>query len=83
MTELKLCKDCKHYKKAWFEHLTGDGDRFDTCHNPVLNENLVTGKVKGGLFCDALRRSYGRCAEEGRYFEPKKNFTNTIFLWKL
>ena len=39
MTDIKLCKDCKWYKKDWFEHLTGGGDRFDTCYNPVLSEN--------------------------------------------
>lgn len=70
MTEpIKLCKDCKHYRKNWVEHLTGSGDRFDTCHNPVLCENLVTGKVKGGHFCDVMRRPYGRCGVEGKYYE--------------
>jgi hypothetical protein len=72
MTDLKLCKDCKHYKKNWFEHLTGGGDRFDMCLNPVVSGNLVTGKVKGGRFCDMMRLSYGKCGEEGKYFEPKR-----------
>jgi len=66
MTDLKLCKDCKWYKKDWFEHLTGGGDRFDLCFNPVLSENLVTGKVKGGRFGDIMRRHYGRCSPEGK-----------------
>ena len=73
MTELiKLCKDCKHYKRDWFEHLTYGGDRFDMCLNPVVSGNLVTGKVKGGRFCDMMRSSYGRCGEEGKYFEAQK-----------
>ena len=73
MNDLKLCKDCKWYKKSWVEHLTGGGDRFDTCHNPVLSGNLVTGKVKGGHFCDMMRRNYGRgCGEEGKYWEARK-----------
>jgi len=69
MTDLKLCKDCKWYKKDWFEHLTYGGDRFDTCHNPVVSGNLVTGKVKGGRFCDMMRLPYGRCGNEGKYWE--------------
>ena len=73
MTEpIRLCCDCRFYKKDWFEHLTGGGDRFDLCYNPVLSENLVTGKVKGGHFCDIMRRPYGRCCEEGKYWEARK-----------
>jgi len=72
MTDLKLCKDCKWYKKDWFEHLTYGGDRFDMCRNPVVSGNLVTGKVKGGRFCDMMRLSYGRCGEEGKYWEARK-----------
>ena len=72
MTDLKLCKDCKHYKKDWFEHLAGGGDRFDICHNTVLSGNLVTGKVKGGHFCDIMRRNYAGCGEEGKYWEARK-----------
>lgn len=72
MTDLKLCKDCKHYKKDWFEHLTGGGDRFDICHNPVLSGNLVTGKVKGGLFCDMMRLEWGKCGPYGKYWEARK-----------
>lgn len=71
MTEpIKLCKDCKHYKKDWFEHLTSMGDRFDTCHNPVLSENLVTGKSNGG-YCDTMRKFHG-CGMEGKYWEARK-----------
>jgi hypothetical protein len=72
MTDLKLCKDCKWYKKSWFEHLTGMGDGYDTCLNPVLSNNLVTGKVKGGRFCENMRRCYGNCGPEGRYWEARK-----------
>ena len=71
VTDLKLCKDCKWYKKDWFEHLTGGGDRFDMCLNPVLSENLVTGKVKGGRFCDMMRKTHGGCGEEGKYWEAR------------
>ena len=72
MTELRLCKDCKWYKKDWFEHLTGGGDRFDTCHSLVASGNLVTGKVKGGLFCDMMRLEWGKCGPDGRFWEARK-----------
>jgi hypothetical protein len=72
MTDLKLCKDCKHYKKNWFEHLTGGGDRFDMCLNPVVSGNLVTGKVKGGRFCDMMRLEWGKCGPYGKYWEARK-----------
>jgi len=73
MTDLKLCKDCKWYKKNLLEHLlTFGGDRFDTCHNPVLSRNLVTGKSNGGHFCDIMRKTYGGCGKEGKYWEARK-----------
>ena len=69
MTELRLCKDCKWYKKSWFEHLTGMGDKLDMCHHPILNENLVTGK-SNGRFCDMMR--FCKCGPEGKYWEARK-----------
>ncbi len=71
MTDIKLCKDCNHYKKDWFEHLTGGGDRFDMCYNPVVSENLVTGKVKD-RFCDMMRMEWGKCGPYGKYWEARK-----------
>jgi hypothetical protein len=71
MTEpIKLCKDCKWYKKNWFEHLTGMGDRFDKCLNPHLTGNVVTGKTDGG-FCDNMRKYRECCGMEGKYWEAK------------
>lgn len=73
MTEqLRLCKDCKWYKKDWFEHLTGGGDRYDKCLNPVLSENLVTGKHKGGYVCRFMRLYSGECGQNGKYWEARK-----------
>jgi hypothetical protein len=70
MTEpIKLCKDCKWYKKSWFEHLTGSGDQYDTCLNPVLSQNLVTGR-SNGKYCDHARKYY-ECGKEGKYWEAK------------
>jgi hypothetical protein len=72
MTDLKLCKDCKWYKKDWCAHITGYGDALDTCHNPVASGNLVTGNVKGGLFCDMMRMEWGKCGPYGKYWEARK-----------
>lgn len=72
MIDLKLCKDCKWYKKDRFEHLLGMGDGNDKCLNPVLSENLVTGKVKGGRYCSFMRLHGGGCTPEGKYWEAKK-----------
>jgi hypothetical protein len=72
MTDIKLCKDCKWYKKSWFEHFIGIGDGYDTCHNPVVSGNFVTGKRQGGRFCENMRRPYGMCGEEGKYWEERR-----------
>ena len=55
MTELRLCKDCKHYKKDWSARITGYGDRFDLCLHPLVTENVVTGK-SDGRYCDSVGR---------------------------
>ena len=75
MTDLKLCKDCKWYKKDWSARITGFGDKFDLCLHPVVTENVVTGKFNG-RYCDSARR-YHECGMEGKYFEPKKPHKDT------
>ena len=72
---MKLCKDCKWYKKDWITHLIEGSDSFDKCLNPIVNENLVSGKTKGG-FCDMLRAKRWQeldysCGPEGKYWEAK------------
>ena len=44
MTELRLCEDCKHYKRDWSARITGYGDTFDVCLHPLVTENVVTEK---------------------------------------
>ena len=72
MTEpIKLCKDCKHYKKDWYSRITGYGDTFDFCVNPrLVAVNPVTGKTTGA-FCDTMRKFHG-CGMEGKYWEARK-----------
>ena len=66
---VRLCCDCKHYKRDWFEHLFGRSDRYDKCLNPIFDQNPVTGKTKG-RYCDNTRKYHG-CGMEAKYFEPK------------
>ena len=71
MTEMKLCKDCKWYRKDWCARITGYGNIFDMCFNPILNEaDPVTGKTNGS-FCDTMRKFHG-CLMEGKYWEARK-----------
>jgi len=70
MTEMKLCKDCKWYKKDWITHLIERTDKFDKCLSPALNQNLVTGKSYG-KFCNIQRDATYGCGREGKYFEAK------------
>ena len=78
MTEpIRLCCDCRFYKKNWFDHLLGMGDGSDRCLHPVLNGNRVTGKVKGGRYCSFMRMYGSGCGEEGKYFEPKNPHKDT------
>ena len=71
MTEpIRLCKDCKWYRKDWYARITGYGDTFDMCFNPILTGgNPVTGKNKGG-FCDTMRK-FHECGMEGKLWEAK------------
>jgi hypothetical protein len=70
MTELiKLCKDCKHYKRDWGARLTGYRDTFDLCLHPLVTENVVTGK-SNGKYCDHVRKYYG-CGMDGKLWAAK------------
>ena len=70
MTEpIRLCKDCKHYKKDWSAHITGSGDRFDVCVHPIVTGNVVTGK-SNGYYCDTIRR-FHKCGYDGKLWEAK------------
>jgi hypothetical protein len=85
MTEMKLCKDCKHYKKDWISHtfpFFGAKGYFDECRREK-NDNLVVGGgqttnlVVGGrqtTFCEIERRNYSAldvCGVKGKYWEAK------------
>jgi hypothetical protein len=70
----KLCKDCKWYRKSWFEHIFFRSSNFDTCTSPNTTTDLVTGYQR--RFCDMLRANRWKeldfsCGPEGRFWEAK------------
>ena len=69
MTKMKLCKDCKYYRKDWISHIIGSGDTFDLCLHPLVTGNVVTGK-SNGRYCDNVRKFHG-CGMDAKYFEAK------------
>ena len=71
MTDIKLCKNCKHYKRDWSARITGFGDTFDLCLHPALTGNVVTGKFNG-RYCDTARNYGILCGMEGKYWEARK-----------
>ena len=70
MTEIRLCKDCKYYKRDWSGHLTGYGDTFDLCLHPLVTGNVVTGK-HNGRYCDGERK-FHECGYDGKLWEARK-----------
>jgi hypothetical protein len=72
--KMKLCKDCKYYRKDWLSHIMGMGHRHDTCKSPNTSQNLVTGNEN--RFCDMLRSNRWQdldysCGPEGKFWEEK------------
>lgn len=71
MTEpIRLCKDCKWYRKDWLYHLTGAGDTYDKCFNPIVCGNFVSGGSKG-QYCYTTRK-FHKCGMEGKLWEARK-----------
>jgi len=71
---MKLCKDCKYYRKSWISHIFGYGHQHDTCTSPNTSSNLVTGSE--ARFCDMLRAKCWEtldysCGPDGKYWEAK------------
>ena len=76
MTEpIKLCKDCKWYRKSWLEHILMRTSMYDMCACPSTTQNPVSGYEN--RFCDMLRAERWEefdysCGPEGRYWEARK-----------
>jgi hypothetical protein len=63
---LKICKDCKFYKKNII-----NGIEFSSiCSNPKISKlDLITGEYYE-KYCDIQRR--WDCGKQAKYFEPKE-----------
>lgn len=66
MSEVKLCKDCKHIRPSKREPDGVFGEWSKCAYPPLLS--LVTGEPRE--FCD-ITRLIGRCGKEGKYWEQK------------
>jgi hypothetical protein len=40
MTDIKLCKDCKYYRKDWISHILNRNHHYDMCASPNTTQNL-------------------------------------------
>ena len=75
MTDIKLCKDCKWYRKDWISHILNRNHHYDMCASPNTTQNLVTGNEN--RFCDMLRAQRWKeldysCGPDGRFWEARK-----------
>jgi hypothetical protein len=73
MQEIKLCKDCKYYRKTATAGL---------CDVVKVGEfDYATGKTEWTYFPKEIykqRGVYGRCGERAVLFEPKPTFSQKI-----
>lgn len=63
---MKLCKDCKYYKRDWFF------PEFSKCWNPEAFKgiNNVTGKKLDPYFCESMRNGQ-ECGVDAKLFEAR------------
>ena len=66
-TEVKLCKDCKHYRHTPILFFIPHRE-FAKCAAPK-NIDLVNGSA--GLYCSLARKFDSNCQAEGKFWEPK------------
>jgi hypothetical protein len=69
--ELKLCKDCKFYKKYW--GYGGHNGIYDECTCPSVPKkvNPVDGSGRRFVFCTFERSDIRSCGPDAKYWEPK------------
>lgn len=69
---VKLCKDCKFFKKDWASPFTG---RFAKCkRTDTVKDNLITGRgvvIEKRQYCSIEREYESLCGPAARYFEEK------------
>jgi hypothetical protein len=67
MSELKFCRDCKHYR-----HIRG-ALLVDQCHHQInTRSDLVTGLMIQDRTANGMRYEGQSCGMSGSLFEPKE-----------
>ena len=68
---MKLCKDCKHYKRDYFHTIISFGNKsFDHLNHFCLRETSTINGSPRSRYCDH-ERQYS-CGPEGKYWEEKE-----------
>lgn len=69
MSDMKLCKNCKHSRNAYYMGITPmlgcQHPRFTTAPDPVY------GVVSEPIMDCTAERDSGDCGRDARYYEPK------------
>ena len=65
---MKLCKDCKHYRRAWF---SGIYDPNHLCAHPNAGIDVVTGETDVSCYAERNRITVGHCGKEANNWEAK------------
>jgi hypothetical protein len=77
MSDIVLCKDCKHSQANWFNRMIDNQHAFKCVHPDswqIPRENRVTGKNPPGYFqsCSAMRVGLSdTCGQEGKLWAPR------------
>lgn len=78
MTEMKLCRNCKHYKDYkdvfdWISSRIFGCPTLPMCYHPDRwnSTGYVFGTTSPYGLCSIERTSYGNCKEEGNNWEAK------------
>ncbi|MES1989233.1 MAG: hypothetical protein V4440_14610 [Pseudomonadota bacterium] len=76
MTDIKLCKNCKHVKVGTIQKIIF-GYRYAQCNSPkrTIDIDVISGKeiMKGYSFCEFSRSSNSKedCGKNANFFEEK------------
>ena len=66
MSDVKLCKDCKYFRRFWLDV------SLSKCVHPDTAKGDPMSLVAGGLvFCSNARSVEWACGESGKLFEAK------------
>jgi hypothetical protein len=67
---MKLCKDCKYYRRNWVEHIIEKNDYWDFCMRP--NDLNLVSQMPKGYRCAYEREYEYLCGPDGKFFEERK-----------